>query len=272
MKRCIEDGEIDAGPLSTKHKRSRVVKTPIDESCPVKDSFNVYADFNGTVLDAGLNLSSIEGNNNKYYYIQLLAPRGGSDKYVLWTHWGRVGETGQKKLEQNLVLEDAISSFGKKFKDKTGLTWDKRYGAPKANKYTLIEKSYDDDSEDAVEKIGITSETRKAFEDQPSACMISPELQDFVGFLFNPDNMKSAMAYQNYNYNKLPLGKLSKTTIEKGYLALKDLGEVIQKPDAAKDKYHVFEDVVSDLSSNIIRSFPTTLDERGQHQSILKTS
>lgn len=257
MKRCIDDGDVDAGPERTKHKRSKVVKAPIDGLCPVKDSYDVYADFDGTVLDASLSLSSIEGNNNKYYYIQLLAPKDPSAMYALWTHWGRVGETGQKKLDQDLVLETALSSFSKKFKDKTGLNWEKRYGAPKANKYTLIEKAYNDDPDDAVEETGITSEIEKSLEDQPSACMLSPELQDLVRFLFNPDNMKSAMASQNYNYNKLPLGKLSKTTIEKGYLALKDLGEVIQDPDAAKDKYHgTLKDVFSDLSSKYYTIIP----------------
>jgi len=204
MKRCIDDEDINAGPQCTMHKRSRVVKAPIDELCPVKDSFDVYEDSNGTVLGASLSLSSIGGNNNKYYHIQLLAPKDGSTKYALWTLWGRVGETGQKKLEQNLVLETAMSSFSKKLKDKTDLIWDQRYGVPKANKYTLIEKSYNDDSDDAVKEIGTRSEEGKALEDKPSACMLSPKLQDLVSFLLNPDDMKSAMASQNYNHNKLP--------------------------------------------------------------------
>lgn len=158
MKRSIEAEDNETGHVCTKHKRCKVVKAPVDHLCPIKDSFRVYADPDGTVLDASLSLSSVEGNNNKYYYVQLLAPADGAAQYALWTHWGRVGETVQKKLEQNLVLETAMSSFGKKFKDKTGLTWDKRYGAPKANKYTLIEISYDDDLDDAVEDIAIASE------------------------------------------------------------------------------------------------------------------
>ncbi len=65
------------------------------------------------------------------------------------------------------------------------------------------------------------------------------------------------MASQNYNYNKLPLGKLSKTTIEKGYLGLKDPGEFIQNPDAAKDKYRgTLKDVFSDLSSKYYTIVP----------------
>lgn len=40
--------------------------------------------------------------------------------------------------------------------------------------------------------------------------------------------MEKSMATQNYNYNRLPLGKLSKQTIERGYLALKELGDVLR--------------------------------------------
>lgn len=164
-------------PYARSTSEAGLSKHPSTDYAPSR-TLSMSADFDGTVLDASLSLSSIEGNNNKYYYIQLLAPKDGSAKYALWTHWGRVGESGQRKLEQNLVLESAMSSSSRKFKDKTGLTWDKRYGAPKANKYTLIEKSYNDDPDDALEKIGNTSEKGKALEDKPSACMLSPELQD----------------------------------------------------------------------------------------------
>lgn len=56
-------------------------------------------------------------------------------------------------------------------------------------------------------------------------------------FLFDAGNMKNSMASQKYNYNKLPLGKLSTSTIEKGYLALKELGDVILNPKLAEEKH-----------------------------------
>lgn len=48
-----------------------------------------------------------------------------------------------------------------------------------------------------------------------------------------------------------------KTTVEKGYLGLKDPGEFIQNPDAAKDKYRgTLKDVFSDLSSKYYTIIP----------------
>ena len=70
----------------------------------------VFVDTESTVYDASLSLTNIEGKNNKFYYIQLL---NGTDKpsyYAVWTHWGRVGESTQNKLKQNLSLDEAKTS------------------------------------------------------------------------------------------------------------------------------------------------------------------
>lgn len=45
-------------------------------------------------------------------------------------------------------LDAAKEEFDAKFKGKTGLPWEKRNDEPKANKYTFVEKSYDDDDEE----------------------------------------------------------------------------------------------------------------------------
>ena len=253
MKRRARDAttgkESISHDLSPKTKRRRIAKPPVDEACPLQRSSDVFVDLDDTVYDASLNLSSIEGNNNKYYYIQILVIKKDSEKYAVWTHWGRVGESGQNKLEQNLSLDAAKTLFMKKFKDKTGLTWDKRHGASKANKYAFIEKSYDDNSKDEASN-DTTLEKAETPLIEPPECTLSPEMQDLITFLFNADSMKNTMASQNYNFNKLPLGKLSDSTIEKGYLALKDLGEVIQDPKLAKTEYKgTLNDVFNDLSS-----------------------
>ena len=73
--------------------------------------------------------------------------------------------------------------------------------------------------------------------DAPPDCTLSEELQELMRFLFDAGNMKRSMASQDYNYNKLPLGKLSKGTIEKGHLALKELGDVILNPKLAREKH-----------------------------------
>ena len=234
---------------------SRQVKPLVDEACPVKDSFNVYIDDSSTAFDASLSLSSIEGNNNKYYYIQLITLNDDSSNHAVWTHWGRVGENGQNKLEQSLTLEAAKMLFCKKFKDKTGLTWEQRKDTPKANKYMLIEKSYEGE-EEAADVEGLRENEKLPCTDELS-CTLPTELQDLVKFLFNIENLHNAMLSQNYNFNKLPLGKLAKSTLEKGYLALKDLGEVIQDPSLAQKHYNgTLNAVLSDLSSNYYTIIP----------------
>ena len=48
-------------------------------------------------------------------------------------------------------LDAAKEEFDAKFKSKTGLSWDQRNDEPKTNKYTFVEKSYEDDDEEEEE-------------------------------------------------------------------------------------------------------------------------
>lgn len=48
-------------------------------------------------------------------------------------------------------LDAAKEEFDSKFKSKTGLTWEKRTDEPKANKYTFVEKAYEDDEDEEEE-------------------------------------------------------------------------------------------------------------------------
>lgn len=52
-------------------------------------------------------------------------------------------------------LDAAKEEFDAKFKGKTGLPWEKRNDEPKTNKYTFVEKSYEDeDGEDKNDQNG----------------------------------------------------------------------------------------------------------------------
>ena len=257
-----------AAPAKRLKKPSKAARAPVDEACWFtakckgipKDCYEVYIDDDGLNYDASLNLSNIDGNNNKFYYIQLLY-RTDTDrfKFAVWTHWGRVGEAGQNNLDVNMSLETALVLFKSKFKDKTGLKWEDRSDKPKAKKYTTIEKLYGDDSDDEFEKKDKQIDG-KLRDDAPPNCTLSEELQELMRFLFDSGNMKNSMASQNYNYDKLPLGKLSKNTINKGYLALKELGDVILNPKLAQERHDMsliatFNDLSSQYYSIIPHDF-----------------
>ena len=253
-------------------KPAQAARVTVDEICPIGTSSNVFVEEDGNIYDASLNLSNIDGNNNKFYYLQLLLCPGEQPDYAVWTRWGRVGERGQNKLEQGLALEAAKKLFHKKFKDKTGLTWENRASPAKPNKYALIEKSYEEETDDAADNVATLPNERTLTPDLPD-CKLSLALQDLVSFLFNADIMRNAMASQNYNFNKLPLGKLSQGTLEKGYLALKELGDVLLDPKAATKKYNqpptaIYHDLSSRYYTVIPHDFgrkrPTVISNEAQ--------
>jgi len=47
----------------------------------------------------------------------------------------------------------------------------------------------------------------------------APAIQGVLGLMFNQDYFAATMTDLNYDVNKLPLGKLSKNTIIRGYQA-----------------------------------------------------
>lgn len=55
--------------------------------------------------------------------------------------------------------------------------------------------------------------------------------------IFNQKFFAATMADLNYDANKLPLGKLSQTTILRGFQALKDLSALLDDPSLAMSKY-----------------------------------
>jgi poly [ADP-ribose] polymerase len=67
---------------------------------------------------------------------------------MTWTRWGRVGDHGQSSLLGDGSLAGALGQYEKKFKDKSGLSWDNRGDDPRKGKYAYVERSYEPDTED----------------------------------------------------------------------------------------------------------------------------
>lgn len=132
-----------------------------------------------------------------------------------------------------------MRAFEKKFRDKTGLPWAKRNDTPKAGKYTYIERNYEEDSEDEADskktkgkKTGQSGAVYKAPE-----CTLSKPVQELISLIFNQQLWQATMSNMSYDAQKLPLGKLSKRTLRRGYEILKDLSEIINDPTAAASRY-----------------------------------
>lgn len=127
--------------------------------------------------------------------------------------------------------------FEKKFKDKSSLKWTDRGKDPKPGKYAFIERNYDFDSDDEDDDAGADKNdaSKDAIKDEPETpqSTLPPATQDLMGLIFNQDYFDATMSELNYDANKLPLGKLSKTTITRGFQTLKDLSELLDDPSLA---------------------------------------
>eukprot|EP01102_Stenamoeba_stenopodia_P009550 TRINITY_DN282_c0_g1_i1.p1 TRINITY_DN282_c0_g1~~TRINITY_DN282_c0_g1_i1.p1 ORF type:complete len:620 (-),score=233.35 TRINITY_DN282_c0_g1_i1:121-1980(-) len=174
--------------------------------------------------DCMLNQTNIGQNNNKFYRIQVLQ-QGAS--YSLWTHWGRVGERGQfsnKPMGTNSAT--AVSAFEKQFKSKTSNDWNKRDKfTPKSGKYTLIEMSYEDDEPSAGDLVALPAEPSKP--KKIRKCTLDPKVKELVDLIFDHDMFKEALTAMKIDTNKMPLGKISKTQIAKGYEILEEMMQVV---------------------------------------------
>jgi poly [ADP-ribose] polymerase len=133
-----------------------------------------------------------------------------------------------------------MTVFKNKFKEKSGHRWDDRLNPPKPGKYTFIEKNYEesdgeeDTSGDGSSKSPVKAEKEKLPEVKST---LAQPVQRLMELIFNQGYFENTMASMEYDANKLPLGKLSKRTIENGFQLLKNLAEVLSDPDVAGSKF-----------------------------------
>ncbi|KAI1505358.1 poly polymerase catalytic domain-containing protein [Biscogniauxia marginata] len=247
-----KEGKVADGQIA----KSLDIKIPVDEGSErVFANYEVYVDDDGVIYDASLNQTNSSNNNNKFYRVQLL--RSVTGDYRTWTRWGRVGEYGQSKALGNGTLADALREFDSKFKTKSGLSWANRGDPPKPGKYAFIERSYEPDSDDDDDKdAGVNDVKTEPEEDEPES-KLPKATQDLMELIFNQQYFAATMADLNYDAAKLPLGKLSKSTISKGFQALKDLAALIDDQSLAASQYGTsFPQAVEQLSNLFFTLIP----------------
>ncbi|KAJ4341757.1 hypothetical protein N0V95_007111 [Ascochyta clinopodiicola] len=220
--------------------KSKKIAVSVDEYCTLP-TYEVYIDNDGLVWDAALNQTNASANNNKFYKVQLLRSPKGNDFHT-WTRWGRVGERGQSAMLGDGSLADAIDQFEKKFKGKSGLKWEDRGEDPKNGKYAYVEKNYNPDSDDDGDDDGEndtangTNGNAKEDSDRPTTqSKLTKPVQNLMELIFNQQYFQDTMKELNYDADKMPLGKLSKATISRGFQTLKDLAAIIDNPTSSGD-------------------------------------
>ncbi|KDQ63539.1 hypothetical protein JAAARDRAFT_29557 [Jaapia argillacea MUCL 33604] len=214
-------GEIDDGTPT------KMVTAPVDPESGNVGTHQVLSTPEG-VWDATLSQTNINKNANKFYIMQLLHPNGNPESCTLYNRWGRTGEIGQSQRKGPFEPVAAVREFKRQFKSKTATSWGDRVGmTAKKGHYYWIERSFEDD--DHTPKAEESKQKEKTPPEPESTLAV--EIQTLCNLIFSEKLMNETLSSMNYDANKLPLGKLAKSTILDGFAALKVLAEVIQKPD-----------------------------------------
>ncbi|KAK3072589.1 hypothetical protein LTR53_006543 [Teratosphaeriaceae sp. CCFEE 6253] len=249
------------------------INVPVDEGFAAAADIKVHIDKDGTIFDASLNQSQVAKNANKvktiYDRTQLCAilidsysstvfnfskARRAAMSTLDGDESASMG--GQVKTMDFNDFEDALAEFQKKFKDKSGLSWDDRAGGPKKGKYTYLEKNYDvddDDADGAVKKEGDGDEDVK----EEVESKLPKQTQRLMELIFNENHFNSVLENIGYNNEKLPLGKLGKSTIQKGFEHLQELSSLIRHPTLAQNKHQTTQrEALEDFTNQYYSTIP----------------
>ncbi|KAL6500309.1 Poly [ADP-ribose] polymerase 2 [Orobanche hederae] len=235
---CADNDNVSSNNNdSVKEKKEKIVTATrkgsavLDKCLPdhIKMQYHVLQ-VGDEIYDAMLNQTNVMENNNKFFVLQVLESDDGG-KFMVYFRWGRVGVKGQDKLNGPYTSQQAaISEFGKKFFDKTKNRWFDRkdfYSHPRS--YTWLEMDYSETKNERT--IQLKPESTLTLETKESK--LEARIAKFISLICNMSMMRQQMMEIGYNAEKLPLGKLSKSTIlkMKGYGVLKRIADVISQAD-----------------------------------------
>ncbi|KAL9431071.1 hypothetical protein AB3S75_026294 [Citrus x aurantiifolia] len=258
---CLVLGGVPDDP-DAEMRKARKMKVPIVREDYLVDCFkrqkklpfDLYkVEAVGHILEDGksvynttLNMSDLSTGVNSYYILQIIQDDRGSDCYV-FRKWGRVGndKIGGSKLEE-FSKEDAVCEFKRLFLEKTGNPWEaweqKQNFQKKPGKFFPLDIDYGINKQ-VSEKIGTDADSQ-----------LAPALVELMKMLFNVETYRAAMMEFDINMSEMPLGKLSKNNIQKGFEALTEIQNLLN--NGAYDP-SVKESLIIDASNRFFTVIPS---------------
>ncbi|XP_012569391.1 poly [ADP-ribose] polymerase 1 [Cicer arietinum] len=198
-----------------------------------------------SIYNTTLNMSDLSTGVNSYYILQIIEEDKGSDCYV-FRKWGRVGneKIGGFKLEE-MSKSDAIREFKRLFFEKTGNpweAWEQKTIQKQPGRFFPLEIDY-----------GVNKQVSKKNKNNADS-KLPPPLIELMKILFNVETYRAAMMEFEINMSEMPLGKLSKSNIQKGFEALTDIQNLfkISNPDPSAR-----ESLLIDASNRFFTMIPS---------------
>ena len=170
---------------------------PASAPAPFPEAYTVLA-------SSVLSKTSLEANNNKFYVLEVHQASGSASQFRLFTHYGRVGAAGVKESRDFDTREAAMDAYAKLLREKTN--------PHKGYVLVEIEKA-------AVGSEKLQGETAQTFQQKRGAkpSLLAPEIAGFIEHIY--DESKSELVRRI----ETPLGSLSKSQIERGADALREI-------------------------------------------------
>ncbi|KAH1078104.1 hypothetical protein GLYMA_19G162800v4 [Glycine max] len=195
----------------------------VHEASGLQDSGHILEE-GKSIYNTTLNMSDLSTGINSYYILQIIQEDKGSDCYV-FRKWGRVGndKIGGTKLEE-MSKSDAVCEFKRLFYEKTGNPWDaweQKTIQKQPGRFFPLDIDY-----------GVNKQVSKKEKNDVDS-KLPPPLIELMKMLFNVETYRAAMMEFEINMSEMPLGKLSKSNIQKGFEALTEIQNLlkISNPD-----------------------------------------
>ncbi|XP_047982400.1 poly [ADP-ribose] polymerase 1 isoform X2 [Salvia hispanica] len=211
----------------------------------LQDSGHILED-GKSIYNTTLNMSDLSTGVNSYYILQVIQDDKSSDCFV-FRKWGRVGneKIGGNKLEE-MHKSDAIQEFKRLFLEKTGNTWEswerKEDFHKQPGRFFPLDIDY-----------GVKDSSKKKQLDFTSS-KLAPQLVELMKMLFNVEAYREAMMEFEINLSEMPLGKLSKSNIQKGFEALTQIQNLLKNNDYDPT---VKESLIVDASNKFFTVIPS---------------
>ncbi|KAL7113065.1 hypothetical protein ACP275_04G040200 [Erythranthe tilingii] len=219
-------------------------QSAVHESSGLQDSGHILHD-GKSIYNTTLNMSDLSTGVNSYYILQIIQDDKNSNCHV-FRKWGRVGneKIGGTKLEQ-MSKTYAIQEFKRLFLEKTGNSWeaweDKKDFRKQPGRFYPLDIDY-----------GVKDLSRKQL--NFSSSKLAPQLAELMKMLFNVETYRAAMMEFEINLSEMPLGKLSKSNIQKGFEALTQIQDLLSSTAYTPS---IRENLIVDASNKFFTVIPS---------------
>lgn len=186
----------------------------IDPHCPHKGG--ILYEENNLVYDCMLNQTDIKDNKNKFYAIQLIKM---GTQYIVFIRYGRIGNNGVSKSNSFNSPSQAVTFFEKQFKGKTGNSWGSAF-IKQPGLYFFSET----DVADSISISDTDSDSNTEEEIDLDKSVIK-----FLELISNTTYMTASLVELEIDIEKMPLGKIRQTQIDRGYEILNKINKAIKK-------------------------------------------